>query len=167
MKRIMTVAIIAILAAVTASAQQAPVMGPNAFGTFKIKQNYKKVKTVLKPYFSNILESYQDMGEYMSVECYDGEDIAAVFYTNSFPNDKLIMGYYVLSPKFKTAKGYSMANTASELLEAGGELDKVDMGIFIKLDGLYFWFYDEAMKGRRLDPEAKPFQVGNCPWLVF
>ncbi len=167
MKKIVTLAIIALLAAVTASAQQTPVMGSNAFGAFKLKQDYKKVKTVLKPCFTNFLEEYQDMGEYMSVSCYDGEDIAAVFYTDSFPDDNLIIGYYVRSPKFKTAKGYSLSSTAAELLEAGGELDKVDMGIHIKLDGLYFWFEDQAMTGRRLDPEAKPFMVGTAPYLVF
>lgn len=161
----------ALAAVFSAAAQKSPVtITKNSVGTFKLGLHYNKVKPAVIKYFASCNQNYDDMEEKMSVYCYDAEgNVLINFYTGSFPQDKKITGFqiYAQGVNFKTPEGCSMESTASELLEAGGELDKTDMGIHILLNGLYFWFEDSAMNGRRINPEAKPFTIGTAPGIVF
>lgn len=171
MKRFIITVAVALAAVFSATAQKAPVtVTKNSVGTFKLGLHYNKVKPAVIKYFASCNENYDDMEEKMSIYCNDAEgNVLINFYTDSFPKDKKIIGFQIYSQgvNFKTAEGLSLNSTASELLEAGGELDKTDMGINICVNGLRFWFEDSAMKGRRIDPEAKPYTIGTGPGIVF
>ena len=167
MKKLLFAAIIALAASVSAVAQdEMPVISGEGVGSFKLGTHFSKVEPALKRYFPIIREDYADMGEYRIIECLDANnELVLLLETNSYPDDDIVRNMKVFSPLLKTKEGLSMESTAAELLEAGGELDKVDQGIIIRLNGLRFWLHDEAMQGRRVDPEALPWAITTTDWI--
>lgn len=167
MKKLLLAAIIALAASMSAMAQEdMPVISEKGVGSFKLGTHFSKVEPALKHYFPIIREDYADMGEYRIIECCNADnELVLLLETNSYPDDDIVRNMKVFSPLLKTAEGFSMDSTASELLEAGGELDKVDQGIIIRLNGLRFWLHDEAMNGRRVDPEANPWAITTTDWI--
>lgn len=150
-------------------AQNDLVLSKDGIGPVKMGINYTKAKPVMSKTCHMIWEMYHDMIDMMQVTCFDNEtdrNLMVIFNTGEAPDDKLLRTFYVYSPVFKTAKGLSLDSTAQELLDAGGELDRKDGFIFVKLDGLYYSFGDNDLEGRKLKPNAKPYQISNVNYPI-
>lgn len=154
----------------TLIAQNNLIVSKDAVGPIKMGMNYKEVKPALSGSFKMIWELYHDMIDMMQVSCFDNETDANMivqFNTGEAPDDKKIRNFYIFSPILKTEAGLGLDSTAQEIIDAGGELDRNDFYVFLKLAGLYFSFSNDDLIGNSLNPKAKPILLTNTRPEIF